>query len=519
MIPKDGLDVKYFLAAFRRRFWYVVLPFFLIFTATVVYCIRAPRIYKSTSLVLIQPQEVPSEYVRPTVTSDVQFRLSAITDEIMSRSRLEEIIEKHDLYPQERMKGTMTDAAEKMRENINIDSRDTGRRGQLSSFKVSFLDKDANKARDVTASITDLFIQYNFKLRQEQAAGTSKFLERELASMKDELRQWEDRVRQFKEKYAGLLPEQAENNYRILSQLQQHMDSVNDTLQKTEDRKMLLQNQLSKLKSLGTSPGESLEGLRQQLQALQSRYSDRHPDVVKLKSRIAKLESDLQTVEGANDSGTANGSVSTNETGRLILFQREDRYAELRLIEKEIKSLREEKDDTDKQIEKYKQRIERGPKIEAMFVDLRRGYEQASANYQSLLQKKLQAEMAENLERTQKGEQFRILDKANLPTKPAKPNIPRTLSLGLMMALGCGFGLAVLREYLDPTLWSRKEVESVLELPVLVSIPLITTEKERRWKKIKLAASICVLLVMSSTLLYALYVLWQNNPGFIPLPI
>jgi capsular polysaccharide biosynthesis protein len=189
------------------------------------------------------------------------------------------------------------------------------------------------------------------------------------------------------------------------------------------------------------------------------------------------------------------------------------------LIEKEIRSLRKDKEETEKQIERYRKRIEIGPKIEAMFVDLRRGYEQASVNYQSLLQKKLQSELAENLESTQKGEQFRIIDSANLPILPYKPDVHKLLLRGLMLALGIGFGLAFLREYMDPTFWSRKELESVLKLPVLVAIPNIQTDKERRWKRVKLAATVCVLLAMSSTLGYAMYLLWKKSPGFLPIPL
>jgi polysaccharide chain length determinant protein (PEP-CTERM system associated) len=514
MIPKEGLDVKYFMAAFRRRLWYVVIPFFLIFTAVVVYCIKAPRLFRSSSLILVQPQEVPTDIVRPTVTTDVRYRLNSISDEIMSRSRLEEIIIKHDLYREIRKSATMHDAIEVMRKNINIDFKATGRRGDsVTSIEISFDGKYPNQVREVAAELAQLFIDYNFRLRSEQAAGTSKFLERELTKMKDELRTWEDKVRLFKEKYAGLLPEQIENNYRILEQLQQHLNSVNETLQKTEDRKILLQTQLSKLDSLEGATlkadgmvGEpvTLEGLRQQLKQLQSRYSDRHPDVVKLKTRIAKLESDLQSATSTKESGVSATSPDTNSTERLVRFQREDRFAELRLIEKEINSLRKELDETDKEIDKYRERIEMGPQIEAMFVDLQRGYEQASANYKSLLQKKLHAELSENLERSQKGEQFRLLDSANLPTKPHKPDIQKLLAMGLMLALGIGFGLAFLREYLDPAFWSRKELESVLELPVLVAIPNIQTDQERRRRWVKRTAKACILLVMSSMLGYAL---------------
>jgi polysaccharide chain length determinant protein (PEP-CTERM system associated) len=446
----------------------------------------------------------------------------------MSRFRLEEIITKFDLYPEAVATGTLYDAVERMRKHIEINLKTSGRRGDLTSFEVSFESKEPNNARNVTAALADLFIHYNFKLRQEQAAGTSRFLERELERMRDELRRKEELVGEFRKKYRGMLPEEMENNYRILSQLQQHLDSVDVTLQKTEDRKVLVRDQLRKLETLETDgevPGDpdqelnNLSQLYQKLQRLKLRYSDRHPDIIRLEALIAKLEKEQNSTSPGSDADEYDLSSNFSTAQRLMHARKQDLSNELKMIDREIQTLRNEKENTREKIANYRQRIENGPKIEQMFMDLGRDYEMANNNYQSLLQKKLQAELAENLERTQKGEQFRILDTANMPQKPDKPDIPKILAVGLMLALGGGFGLAFLREYLDPTFWSRKEVERALELPVLVSIPVITTDKERRWKKIKLAATVCILLAMSSTLVFAMYVLWKKSPGFLPIPL
>jgi len=152
-----------------------------------------------------------------------------------------------------------------------------------------------------------------------------------------------------------------------------------------------------------------------------------------------------------------------------------------------------------------------------MFVDLRRDYAEANENYQSLLQKKMQADLAENMERTQKGEQFFVLEPADLPPKPIKPNIPKILLLGFMMAAASGLGLAFIREHLDPTFWSAKDLEGILELPVLVSIPVIATTRDSRLKLLKKVGTVCALVLMSSALLFALFVLWKRNPMLLPL--
>ena len=169
MIPQEGLNIQYLWAAFRRRFWMVVFPFFIFSLAALVYAIIAPKIFVSSALILIQPQEVPTEYVRSTVTTDVQARLNSITEQVMSRSRLEEIINKYDLYPKIRATRTMYSAVEKLRENITLNIKEVGsnRRWQdaPAAFEVSHEGQDPKLVRDVTADISNLYIDYNFRLR------------------------------------------------------------------------------------------------------------------------------------------------------------------------------------------------------------------------------------------------------------------------------------------------------------------------------------------------------------------
>lgn len=536
MIPKDGMNMQYITGALRRRFWYIVLPFFVISTGAVAYCIKAPRIYKSSTLILVQPQEVPSDYVQSTVTSDATARLNTLKEQVLSRPRLAEIIKKHDLYSRIRSARTMYDAVEIMRKNVHVEVKESRSRRDVSpaSFEISYEGQDPAKVRDVTAAIANFFIEDDLKLREQQATGTSRFLQRELERMKGVLRQKEELVRQFKEKNLGLLPEQMENNYRILTQLQQQLDSLNNNFQRTEDRKVLLQAQLGRIEAIPTAPpaAEAAEGgrvedqaalslgeLRRQLDNLKSRYSDKHPDLLRLAATIAKREKEQETTISDSGSGETMARSHLSEAERVILAQREDLVTQLQLIDKEVRSLRAERKKTGNEIEKYRRRIEDGPRIEQMFVDLRRGYNEATANYQSLLEKRLQAELAENLERTQKGEQFRILEPANLPQKPVKPNILKILPLGFMLALCCGLGLAYVREHQDPTFRRSKDVESIIQVPVLVSVPFVAIKAEERWNLLKRASAVGAMVSMASVLFYALFVLWKMDPTVFPIPL
>ena len=534
MIPKDGINLQYVKAALLRRFWYIVLPFFLVSIATVGRCIKAPRVYKAETLILVEPQKVPPEYVRSTVTVDLGDRLRTITQQIKSRTRLEKIINEYDLYPETRAEKTMTDAVEVFREKIEINVQRSGGRSDTGSFQIAYMNRDPLKARDVTNAVANLLIEDNLRLRESQATGTTSFLNRELERMKEVLRQKEEQVRQFKEKYSGLMPEQMENNVRILTQLQRQLESLNATVQQTEDRKVLMQTQLSRLEAVRADTGRAvgqdgelaadqppltLEDLRQQLQSLKSRYSDKHPDVIRLAVRVAKLEKEQAATGPDTDTQGTGIQPPASEAQRLMLVQREDFLSQLKLIDKQLATLAKEKKKTSRQIAQYRQRIEDAPKIEQMFVDLRRDYTEASENYQSLLEKRLQAQLAENLERAQKGEQFRVLDPAKLPEKPFKPDVRKILALGLMIALACGLGLAYVREYLDPSFWRSKDLESVVELPVLVSVPVVNTKRELRWNMLKKAGAAGALVSMASVLFYALFLLWKTDPTAFPSPM
>ncbi|MBW2145048.1 MAG: hypothetical protein JRG75_11735, partial [Deltaproteobacteria bacterium] len=399
------------------------------------------------------------------------------------------------------------------------------------------------KARDVTNSIADMFMMDNLKLRETQAIGTTRFLDRELKRMEEGLRQKEKSLREFKEKYMWLLPEHMEKSYRMVGHLQQALDSVDATIQQTKDRKVLMESQLSNLErmeaQLGNvengSPGlwetgdqtteygqgftsPAIEQLQTQLQNLKIQYSDKHPDVIKLKSAINKLEKEQEaSISEAGSEALSAGIDSSSSDGGLFEAQRETLLLEMELIHAEIGKLHGERNNIKKEINKYAKRIESGPQIEAKLADLTRGYGTADANYQSLLKKKMKAELAENLERAQQSEQFRIVDRATLPEKPFNRH-GKTWAFGFMLALASGLGLGGLREYLDLTFWSGKELESVVEMPVLVSIPVISTPPELRQNLFRRVGAAGALVSMACILLYAFFVFWTMHLRGVPPP-
>jgi len=522
MIPKTGIDYLYIKDALLRRFMYVALPFFVCFLGTIMHLISTPRIFRAQTLILIEPQKVPGEFVSSTVTIDLRRRLRTITDQIKSRTRLEQIINDFDLYPGTRASATMTDAVEAFRGHIEVEVR-----GE-QSFSVAFQGTDVTKVRDVTNRIANLYIEDHLKLRETQASGTTKFLDRELEKAEEKLQRRETILREFKEEYADVLPEHMDQNYRMLNHLQQQLASVSTILQQTKDRKVLLDTQLGNLEVIeaesrrfqsqeASSGGHAdnalgstdIETLRERLRNLTTRYSDKHPDVIRIRAVIARVETEQDT--DGNEAPSGN-TVDRQDRPTIISTQKRDLVTRMKLIKGEIEKLNMEQSRIKEEIEVYKQRIERAPEIEQMQVDLNRGYVQVRENYQSLLQKKFKAKLSENLEMAQQGEQFRIVDYAKLPEKPFLPQTRKMLMTGALLSLGVGLGLGLLLEYINPGFYTRQDLESTLEYPVLTSVPEIMTEQDHRKILVKRIASATALVSMASILLIALYVLWRLNP-------
>jgi len=532
MIPEKDLNLKYIGEALRRRFWFVVIPFFIISLTVILYCISTPRIFRAQTFILVEPQKVPGEYVTSTVTIDLSSRLRTITQQIKSRTRLEKIIDDYDLYSQIRATSTMTDAVEAFKGDIDVKVR-----GGNRAFEVSYQGKDPVKVRDVTNIIAHYFIENNLKLREAQAAGTTMFLDRELERLSQILKQKETALRQFKEQYMGVLPENMDQNYRIMAHLQAQLDSINATIQQTKDRRILLESQLNNLRRMevrldgfgspdaGTedtgllhsgSPGlfsaTDLAALQNKLKNLRSRYSDKHPDVVKTQAAIAKLEKELEMQQPGSTGDRDSEQYGISAGHSLFSLQIEDLSTQIGLIDIEMGKFLEEQKRIEKELKECLQRIESGPKIEQMLVDLRRGYDEVDQRYRAMLEKKFKATLAENLEIAQQAEQFTILDLARLPDKPYKPQTRKILLIGFFLALSGGVALAGLIEYLDPSFFRAKDLESYLEFPLLASIPLIVTEEDRKRIMVRRIASASVVVSMASTLLFALYYLWEMDP-------
>jgi polysaccharide chain length determinant protein (PEP-CTERM system associated) len=516
MIKADKvLNLQTYFKMGLRRKWYIIIPFALFVVISYGAYKYLPKTYRASTLILVQAQKVPESYVRPTLTESVPERLNNISQEILSRTRLERVIKEFNLYPDMLSKLHMEEIVDRMKTKIEV------RVQRQNAFSISFEGTEPETVMQVTNKLASMFIEENLRSREARVEGTAEFIAKELQTMESNLRKRENAVRQYKEKNLGQLPGQLEANLRILDRLQQQFKTTSDNLSAAEQRIVLLQSQIeqlmdrqSKRESLATTlpakttfpQGENIhaeggaeESLLAQLNALKRdlanaefKYTGSHPDVVELKRKIATLEPRvkrlqeererrLRELKERREEMTAGGKSQEAASPLLdpaterLITQYQEQFKEAQL---EANRLKEEMGNLKEQIALYQRRIEETPKREQELVQLNRDYDILKLYYQSLVDKKYQSQMAGNLERKQQGEQFRILDPARLPEKPFKPNRNNLLILGGFFGLAIGLGLAWFRESMDRSFYEVSDLENYLELPVLATILNLNEEEK-----------------------------------------
>jgi len=482
------MDPKYIIDLIIKRRWIVIAPFMVAMIAGIALAIKLPKIYEASTLILIQPQKVPQEYVQSIVTTDPTDRINTLSQQILSRTNLEKIIEQFRLFQGPEFQNMYAeDKVNNLRKNISVDvSKD--RRRESDAFTITYQGKDPHKVMQITNTLASYFIDENLRLREAQAVGTSDFLDDELNSMKQRLEEVEALLKKYRESYMGELPEQLDSNLRILDRLQEHLGESQQSLSEAKIRLATLQNEITALNDQPTTviigqednrEPTSIEQMKAQLESLLSRYTERHPDVIRLKARIKEMEAQQQSA--ADDSQTADGSGNRLQPSTLPPEYRTQRNE----ITGEISRLKQDVEETQKQIQLYKQRVENTPKREQELLSLKRDYQNIQTTYDSLLSRKLEAEIAVNMERKQKGEQFRVLDIARLPEKPAKPDMKKLFIIVVGAGLAIGGGIIFLLEYLDNSFKRPEDIESQLELAVLCTVPKIISKKEKMWRRVE----------------------------------
>ncbi|MDY6989608.1 MAG: XrtA system polysaccharide chain length determinant [Thermodesulfobacteriota bacterium] len=496
----EPIEIKKYMNMATRRIWWIIIPFLLSLLGGLAYCLKTPKIYEAETLILVQPQKVPEDFVRTIVSATVEDRLSTISQQVTSRTNLEKIIKEYALYGSSDKKTFMDDKVALLRKMIKIDVNYGGRRRDTESFTIAFRDKDPKKVMEVTNALASNFISENLKIRESQAIGTSTFISDELESVEKHLLEKEEELKQYRQRYMGGLPEQLHTNLSILERLQGQLDQLHDSLRNAENRKIVVQARVSEQERAPAEPliGATSQGgaprgmasLKNELASLEAKYTQNHPDVIRLRETIAKLEG--QRLENQTDSLEPGASPSPVDQG--LKRQLQDISFEIDTLKAEIKKVQS-------QTLWYEKKVEETPNREQELLSLNRDYGNLRQLYDSLLSRKLEAQIAVSMEKKQKGEQFRIIDPAKIPTRPVEPDLRRILLLTLACAFGLGGGLAFFKETIDTSYKTPEEAEKELKLPILVSIPIRYTEKEvkkRRLKRVLAFASVALGFALSA---------------------
>lgn len=514
--------------AVRRR-WWLLLPACLVALATVGISLLLRDVYRSETVILVEQQRVPEHYVVPNITSDLRNRLMTMTQQILSRTRLLQIIDEFDLYAKERKKLVPVELVELMRRNVEVELLEGDARDELSAFKVSFTSVDPRLAQRVTERLTSLYIEENLRAREQRSQGTTKFLQAQLERASQELDRQEERLSKFKSRYVGELPEQQQGNLQLLSGLQMQLQNTSAMLNRAGERRIYLESLIAQYQSL-VGAGASLPGspaatsaaiavenelmrLRRARATLLARYTPSHPNIPKIDHEIEQAEALLAQVikekkeaqSEQKDETLATPGKSQTATAIAQL------QSQLNANQAEIDNLIDEEKRIRAGMRKYERRLNLTPLREQQLADVVRDYRLSRENYEQLMKKKLESELASNLEKRQQGEQFRILDPPSLPIKPDAPNRPLMNLAGGALGLGLAVGLALLIEVRDRSLYTENELRRLVPVPMVVAVPALLTAPEqqhRRWKRFGewLVGSALVLAVLAAEV----FVYWRG---------
>ncbi len=494
-VPRgSGIDRVWTL--WNRRKWLGIVVFLAPLTAAVPMIMALPDLYQSSALVMVERQQVPEAFVRPTVTSELEIRLHTISQEILSRSRLESLINRMGLYPDLRGSGGSSEAAvDRMRSDtrLQLSSANVNRGGATTSFTISYRGRDPQTVAVVTNTLASFYIEENLKARERQATGTAEFLKVQLAEAKKRLDDQESRMGELQRRYLGELPQQLQGNLGALDSLNTQLRINNDNLVRLAERRDTLAAQLAqaKLSTGGPEPDEvRLARLKQELITLRVKYTDLWPDIIRIKDEIERLEKLVAEPKPKVQPKEVAGPP-TPEAARL--------QDTLRSIEIELRLGKQDDQRLRQAILAYQARVDNAPKREQEYLDATRDYQGTRELYQNLSRKYDDALLAESMEQRQKGEQFRILDSALPSWTPAAPRRARLLVLSLALSLALGAGSMVVMELLDTSFHSTRDLRAYTTVPVLVSIPRIVTEgdaRRHRWRFRLAAVGVLVGLVV-----------------------
>jgi polysaccharide chain length determinant protein (PEP-CTERM system associated) len=469
-----------YLAILKRR-WVLIVLLAIIGAPTGYGLSRLlPPRYTSETMVLVQPPTVSNKFVEPVDTTGIGQRLASMQQQILSRTRLEPVIRKFGLFGQDINRVPMDQLVGRIQKAIDVSPVEPmmgAASSNLPGFYVKVTLGDPRTAQQVCSAVTSLFMEENLRVMQKDAEVTTSFLAEQLADAKKKLDDQDAKLAAFQKQYMGELPDQEDTNLSILTDLNSQLDAATQALARAQQDKSFAESMLAQQMTAwqssqsGQSPetlDEQLSALQTQLANLRARYTDEYPDVIRVKHDIALVQKQIAINSARKASDNAGKVRSSAEPARIAQLQ-----GEIHSYDELIAEKAKEQEKLKEQITLYQSRVQSSPAIEEQFKELTRGYQTALDAYNDLLRKEDDAAMATDLQREREGEQFTVLDPANLPGEPSYPSVPKFTLGGLAGGLALGMGLAFLFEMQDTSMRTERDVEFALRLPVLAMIPAV----------------------------------------------
>jgi polysaccharide chain length determinant protein (PEP-CTERM system associated) len=493
VLPGKSYTAEEIARVVLNHWWLVVVPLVLGTVIGGLVYVRLPAQYESETLIMVIPQRIPDSYVKPTVTANVEDRLRSISEQILSRSRLERIIQDLDLYRDRRRAGLpMEDLVQRMRTDIEVKLE-----GRESSFRVTYRSADPKIAQQVTEQLAALYIQENLRDREKLAENTSRFLESQLEDAKRRLIEQEKKLESYRRRYAGQLPSQLAGNLQSLQSAQMQVQALGESMNRARERRLLVERQIvdaqtlpvdvaaqttmadSAFGPLPMSAEQQLETARAQLEDFKLRYTSDHPDVLAAEQTVRELQAKALHEAQRPPQPTLVKSPSPAEIARQKRLR--DLQAEMDVIDRQLATAGTEEGQLKATMADYRTKIDVLPTRESELVELTRDYSTLQQTYSSLLQKREDSKLAANLERREIGEQFKILDPASLPERPNNQKQRLAVLLGgPLSGLALGLLLVAFLEYRDSSFKNEQDVFCALSLPVLGLIPVMDPDSDGR---------------------------------------
>ncbi len=479
MVRNGEISVTDAKRVLRRYWWILPLSTVLLGSLGYIATLVLPKKYTSETSVLVEEPVVSSDYVKPVVTADLNMRLTSMKAQVLSGSQLQPIIEKLNLYPEQRAKKQMEVLVDQLQDTVGVELLQPmpGSGGKPPGFRVTVTFDNPKVAQQICTEITSMFMEQNAQRRMEQSQKTNQFMGKELQTAKENLDEQDAKLADFKRQYLGTLPEEEGTNLSLLTGLNTQLEAATQTLNRAAQDKAFNETTLSQQEANWTATlnggPQNPDTMEQQLAALQDqlslmllRYTPEHPDVLKLKSQIEALEHRMSADPGTKKSPIDPALAKLHEPPQIQQLR-----ARVKQDDLDIADLTRRQNRLQEQIQAMQARVQASPTVEEKYKELTRNYQTAQEIYNELLKKQSDSSIAKNLEQEQESEVFRVLDPPSFPSIPSFPKLPQFLGGGLGAGFALAVGILALLAFLDKAMYSERDVELSLKLPVLTMVP------------------------------------------------